>query len=391
MRPRTWLSRLADTCADTHDAPEDRTKKGVLALSAAIIGLLALFWGIAYNLLGFHLPGLIPLGYAALSFFGLAHFLHTRRYRLFRNTQLALILVLPFLLQWSLGGFANGSAVMIWAFFTPLTALYFAGGRHAWRWLAGFVALTVVSGVIDGDVARHAAAVPTGMRSFFFVLDVGIGGVMIFLVTQHFVRSQDRAHRQALQAMQQAHATQAELEQANAALVQNEIRIRELLLTDPLTGVANRRHLEEFLEREAARARRYGAVLSVVMIDIDYFKRINDTYGHDGGDAVLQATARILGSYVRNVDLLARYGGEEFILVLPETTADEAARLAERIRLNLQRTPIAPLPQPITASFGVAALDAAGSVRSLLKRADEALYQAKGGGRNRVMAAPPGH
>lgn len=165
-------------------------------------------------------------------------------------------------------------------------------------------------------------------------------------------------------------------------------RLEVLAHTDPLTQTLNRRALTERLNAEMDRARRYQAVLSLLMLDIDYFKTVNDKYGHVVGDEVLRTVAGFLQSAVRSVDIVARYGGEEFVVVLPETTLNGGATFAERVLAQIAKhrfgSPEAPFS--ITASVGVALYPSEGvaTAEDLVARADEALYRAKDGGRNRV-------
>jgi len=166
-------------------------------------------------------------------------------------------------------------------------------------------------------------------------------------------------------------------------------------LTDPGTGLYNRRYLDRRLEEEFARARRHALPLSLLVVDIDHFKRINDGYGHQAGDLVLAELARAILEMVRVADVAARYGGEEFVVIAPGTPAPMGAALAERLRRAIESREIlvpgeggARQRIPVTASIGVAAL-ASGldDARSLLAEADKALYRAKAQGRNRVVAA----
>lgn len=168
-------------------------------------------------------------------------------------------------------------------------------------------------------------------------------------------------------------------------------QIERLSITDPLLGIFNRRYLHSALREEIARARRYGRPLSIAMADLDHFKAINDSYGHQTGDAVLRHVVYLAQSTLRRpVDWIARYGGEEFVIVLPETDAAGAVAVAERIRQISVATP-AILPAGrifVTASFGVAALDA-GVISdddgdAMLQEADRCLYHSKNSGRNRV-------
>ena len=173
-----------------------------------------------------------------------------------------------------------------------------------------------------------------------------------------------------------------------------EDTIRVLSRTDMLTGLANRLAVMEMLEKEVARTLRHGPPLAVVILDLDHFKRINDTWGHPTGDRVLKEAARVLGASIRKTDVVGRYGGEEFMIVLPNTTLAGAIVLIERCREQLANTVIMAdngERVPISASFGLVdneddmSLDA----EVLIKAADEALYQAKHDGRNRVVVGTP--
>ncbi|AEV15861.1 MAG: GGDEF domain-containing protein [Thermus sp.] len=153
---------------------------------------------------------------------------------------------------------------------------------------------------------------------------------------------------------------------------------QEQALTDPLTGLPNRRALEMALRREAARVERGEAAFSLVLLDLDDFKKVNDQKGHEEGDRLLKEVARYLVAHVRQGDLVGRWGGEEFALLLPHTHALQADRLAERLRLGLEAL-------GVSASFGVATYR--GDLEDLFRRADRALYRAKEGGKNRVVRA----
>jgi diguanylate cyclase (GGDEF)-like protein len=154
---------------------------------------------------------------------------------------------------------------------------------------------------------------------------------------------------------------------------------------DMMTGTLNRRAIVEAAERELARCRRHGHVMSLLMMDLDHFKKINDTYGHLVGDQVLREFADKVSALLRLPDLFGRYGGEEFLLILPDTGRDAAAVVAERI-CKAAAESTAPA---YTVSVGLATATLVDTgIDSLLSRADEALYLAKAGGRNRVVVAP---
>ena len=168
---------------------------------------------------------------------------------------------------------------------------------------------------------------------------------------------------------------------------------RDLSIRDPLTGLYNRRYMEEAVAQEQHRSKRNNAQLAVIMVDIDHFKQFNDNFGHDAGDVVLCTLGEFLKKHVRGSDIACRYGGEEFILILSPSTTEGARLRAEKIREGAKLLSLAHANQnlgAITLSLGVAMFpDAASDTAALIKAADVALYQAKRGGRDRVVMSVP--
>jgi diguanylate cyclase (GGDEF)-like protein len=167
-------------------------------------------------------------------------------------------------------------------------------------------------------------------------------------------------------------------------------RLERLSSVDPLTGTLNRRGLDEQFPEIEAPEEGFVEPLAVVIVDLDHFKRINDTHGHAVGDEVLKTVAARLAGTLRGGDAVVRYGGEEFLLVLPGATLEQALRVAERARSAVEATPIKAGESRITvtASFGVTQRRRGDNRQQIIERADEALYQAKSRGRNRVEAVP---
>jgi diguanylate cyclase (GGDEF)-like protein len=186
-------------------------------------------------------------------------------------------------------------------------------------------------------------------------------------------------------------SAQLQLAQANIRLRQREAEILAISLTDPLTGVGNRRRLEQSLPIEIKRAERTGEKLCAFAADLDHFKRVNDGYGHESGDKVLASFGDSLRRHTRATDVLVRSGGEEFLVLMPHTELDKAILVADRLRESLAAILIEPLPHPVTVSVGVAELAPGEPGALLLRRADNALYEAKRLGRNKVIAdcGPP--
>jgi two-component system cell cycle response regulator len=165
----------------------------------------------------------------------------------------------------------------------------------------------------------------------------------------------------------------------------------EMAITDQLTGLHNRRYMERHLSNLISNAGKTGKPLAFLIIDIDYFKAVNDTHGHDIGDEVLRDFAARIGANVRGIDLACRYGGEEFVVAMPDTDIAFASMVAERLRRSVESSPFEISRDPkklnVTISIGIAASEGEkDTAEALLRRADQALYRAKRDGRNRVVA-----
>ena len=200
------------------------------------------------------------------------------------------------------------------------------------------------------------------------------------LVAEHGLRTGSRIERRVV-AMVERFASHGALALSNTLLVE---RLRRVAETDGLTGIANRRTFDAVLQRELARAERSGRPVSVVLLDLDHFKALNDDHGHQMGDEMLRQVAALLVDGCRSTDTVARYGGEEFVVVLPDCDAVEATARADELRRAVLA---APTPVPVTLSGGVAEYPAhADGFSTLVGRADEALYRAKREGRNRIAA-----
>lgn len=369
------IAHIVDKASLSTDNEREKTRKGILTIVSIIIAVLAVFWGSSYFLLGKPYSGAIPLSYSAISFISISYYFHTKHFEFFRFSQLLLIFCLPFLLMWTLGGFANGSVVLVWAFFTPLAALLFADIAHATRWLYAFLIMTIFSAFIDPYLSQTISPMTNTAITIFFALNMGFGFASVFLLLNYFVKEREKAYALTLDAKQ-------ELEQSNQQLKSNEKEIKKLLMTDWLTGVANRRHLDDRLQNELEMLHRYDLPLCLIMADIDNFKKINDRYGHSIGDKVIKIFTDVIKEHVRTNDLIARYGGEEFIIMLPNTGQTGAEVLAKRICAAIEAEKISDISHSVTASFGITCATKEDTFDRLLKRVDQAMYLSKENGRN---------
>lgn len=241
----------------------------------------------------------------------------------------------------------------------------------------------VVEDISQGMVCQHAGAnLPAHASTVCIPLSAQ--GTQLGMLA---LRSEDPRELTSL--------TVAEAAAEQLSLALHNLRLRETLrqqsIRDPLTGLYNRRYLEEALNHELARCTRRALPLSVLMLDVDHFKQFNDLHGHSGGDRVLAAIGEFLLTQMRGEDICCRYGGEELTIILPEVDLPTASKMAEKLRVGIEALQVmadgVSLPK-ITASFGAASFpEHAGNATQLLRRADEALYRAKQAGRNQVVSA----
>lgn len=193
LSPPAWLRRLTELGSLPSDSEEMRLRKSVLVLSSSLMATLACIWVVTYAALGLWLSAAIPFVYQLASAASIYTFARTRRFHLFRFSQLLMSLLLPFALQWSLGGFAASSAVALWAFACPVGALLFIGTRQAMPWFLAFTALVVFSGLIDPALADGAPDIPKGVVISFFVLNILGVCTTAYVLLQYFVRARELA------------------------------------------------------------------------------------------------------------------------------------------------------------------------------------------------------
>ena len=219
----------------------------------------------------------------------------------------------------------------------------------------------------------------------------GVGGIIVFTEDiserkqseQRILQLNAELETRVRERTAELEETVADLQQALADAEGLRRDLRDQAIRDPLTGLYNRRFLEETLDREVARATRGKSALAVVMLDLDKFKLLNDTFGHSAGDVVLREVGHLLRENVRAADVACRYGGDEFIIVMPDTTLDNAARKGSMLLDMLRQK-----PSPLEYSMGVVAFPRHGSTGAeLLRAADAALYRAKQAGGARIVVA----
>ena len=370
------------------DSAEEIIKKRMLSFLPLIIGIVATAWGSVYILLGHYLSAAIPLSYAVISAFNLWHFFTTKKVWFLQISQLLLVLFLPFFLMWSLGGFAEGSYMLIWAFFAPVAAMAFEKRKNSF-WFIAFIALIFISSLLDSTLIREASHLSQTWVTLFFVLNsvVGFGG--IYFMFHYYITDKEKRSEAVLFKEHQA------LLKASDALAKANLQLEQIATHDHLTGLENRLSLLEKLKNAIANAMNHDERLALFFIDLDRFKQINDTLGHPIGDKVLIHISNVLRGHVNGNDIVARLGGDEFVVLVDKfDDVDElsllAAKIIEAVRQVIQ---LEDQELQVTCSVGISIYpdDLEGKealshhediANILLRNSDTAMYRAKEEGKN---------
>ncbi|MBU6954190.1 GGDEF domain-containing protein [Hahella sp. HN01] len=281
---------------------------------------------------------------------------------------------------------------MLVSLFPPLYIMYFMDDNQARSAVAMVAIIPLLYGILGIDTKRYIR-----VAAAYFGGYLGLLGLLLWLKPRLVTPNSELVLLTALFMVMAQMALiggfisnlRASLRAKNHQLNEALEKISVMASTDELTGLCTRRELMKQLSNELSRCRRSSGALSLCLLDIDHFKRINDSYGHQAGDAVLKKVAETMQSLVRSIDCLGRYGGEEFLLILPQTPLDGAFITAERLRravMDISFPEVAPEFR-VTISLGAAELEEGEAMEGLIARADQALYAAKGAGRNRVVSA----
>ncbi len=352
------------TIADNETSTDnEKIAHSFLIYLGTFMSIGGIVWGSISLLSGLIYQALIPFSYALITALNFTYLYYSKNFNIAQNLQVFISLMTPFALQIALGGFIPSGGVVLWSVLAILGGLTFLEKSVTVRWFIAYILLVAVSGLVDQEIVTFGIDihnVPIEISILFFTLNIILISTVIFGLFYYFVHSKE--------------------------IVQN--KLLSLANTDPLTGLPNRRSFFNQSEMEFLRAKRYLGLFSLIMIDIDWFKKINDTYGHDIGDEVLKKFSELLHEHVREVDVLGRYGGEEFVVLLPNTSISDAQIFVSRIINSTQNIIMYTGKGTLkfTISAGVTQLqDDDENLSEILKRADSALYKAKESGRNQFQ------
>ena len=372
------LKKIMDCCnlgISEDDDEELKIKKSSMVLVSLITGSAGFALTLIYLYFDHAVLASIPLVYTAISLLNLLYFKESKNIISFYKIQTSLILVVPFLLMWSLGGFALGSFVFIWAFFAPIAALIYENKKQAFYWFCCFIVLVTFSVLIDRYLfENHTTFMPQIAVEILLFLNITAGLSGVYYLVQYFVNEKEK---NSFALLQQEHGKlirrTEELKKANS-------KLHHYAHHDALTNLPNRYYLRENLEKMISHAKRHKHSIALLFIDLDDFKDINDDFGHSIGDQVLLDVSSRIKSLLREEDTIARLGGDEFAVVISDITdISYIDIISERIidEVNRDYSYISK-SSPIGVSIGISLFPQdAQDIDTLIDNADEAMYEIK--------------
>ncbi|MDF1878356.1 diguanylate cyclase [Sulfurimonas sp. SAG-AH-194-C20] len=376
---RKTVERLLSIGVDSSDSPALKIKKSTLLIVPLIIAPLAVIWGSSYIYFEHYISAFIPLTYSLVSIFNLLHLHKTKNIFLLQKMQMLLVLFLPFILMWSLGGFALGSFVFIWAFYAPIASLMDEDSNSLY-WFYSFFFLVALSILLDSSfIQEHTGCLPFWAIELFYFLNITAGLSGVYFLIQHFISEKNK---NADSLLKKEH--QKLLEKTQELNILNE-KLHDLAVHDSLTGLANRYLLRKTLIKMLALAKRQEKLVGLFFLDLDGFKNINDKYGHAAGDAVLKAVGERLKPLLREEDFIARIGGDEFAIAITNITDKEfvnhiSQRMISEISQDYENIKS---EDSISVSIGISFFPDDGiDIDTLINNADEAMYKVKQSGKN---------
>ncbi|MFT7004839.1 MAG: diguanylate cyclase (GGDEF)-like protein [Sulfurimonas sp.] len=357
-----FINKLSHIGVLTSDTPIEKSKKITLTLLAFSISVLTLVWGMGYLYFNNCQASFVPFSYLIISVISAIHLYKTKKFIYFESMQLFLMLLLPFILMWILGGYIESSFVFIWSFYVPvLASIYGKSKKTTFLWFIAFIFLVFIS-MFLGENSENTLPILLLDSLLFFNIVLGLGG--IFFLMNKFI--------------QDIKTISQELKNVN-------VKLQELVTKDIVTKLPNRLYFQNNVQRVFDHADKYNKSVAIAFLDLDGFKAVNDTHGHEAGDMILKIIGKRLQAVLRPSDLIARIGGDEFAIALADITdVKHVEQIAKTIIKDVnQHCPYKEEQCHVGISIGISFYPKDGTTsEELIKKADSAMYDIKKLGKN---------
>ncbi|NOQ31939.1 MAG: diguanylate cyclase [Helicobacteraceae bacterium] len=362
------------------DNEDEILKKAALTLLPFYVIIPALIWSIIYFSLGNIDAFLVPMSYIVISTISTYYLYKTKKFMHFETVQLLLILLLPFILMWILGGFVAGSFVLIWAFYAPVAAaMYSENVKVGAKWFSAFLLLLFISMLIDNTLSVNIQhKLHPILLDIFLFLNISAGFAGIFILISQFLRNIKKISIELKKERESLFNLTNDLKNANKELEQ-------LANCDIVTELPNRLYFQDIVYDLFSRAELNNKIVAIMFLDLDGFKTINDTLGHEAGDTILKIVGSRLKSVLRDGDTVARVGGDEFAIAIGDISdVEHVKRIASTLIKEVNEfCPYKSEKCHVGVSIGISFYPEHGkSIGELMKRADQAMYNIKRMGKN---------
>ena len=377
---KRMINKLSYIGVLASDSEDEVIKKIALTLLPFYIFIPALSWSMIYLYLDNIQAFIVPISYVFISLIATFYLYKTKRFIHFKVVQLILILILPFILMWILGGFSAGSFVVIWAFYAPITAtMYSENVKVGIKWFIIFILLLFISLLIDSTLAENINnKLPPIVLEVFIFLNISAGFGGIFMLFSQFINSNKSISSELKKDREILYNLTNDLKNANKELEQ-------LATCDLVTELPNRLYFQDVVYDMLIRAKQSEKIVAIMFLDLDGFKSINDTLGHEAGDMILKIIGKRLRSVIRASDTVARIGGDEFAIALGDITdVEHVKQIASTLITEVNEyCPYKDEKCHVGVSIGISFYPEHGeSIEELMQRADKAMYNIKKMGKN---------
>lgn len=377
---KKFIKKLGNIGVLTSDTEDEVIKKVALTLLPFYVSFAAITWGFVYFYLGEIDASIIPAFYIVISLLSTLHLYLTKKFIYFETVQLLLILLLPFILMWILGGFMAGGFVMTWSFYAPVAAvMYSKNVKIGAKWFSFFVALLFFSMLIDSTLKENIhTTLPTYILELSIFLNIGAGLGGIFILISEFLNKNKKISIELHKDRELLYDLTNDLRSANKEL-------EKIANSDVVTDLPNRLYFQDIVYDMFLRAKANEKIVAIMFLDLDGFKTINDSLGHEAGDIILKTVGNRLQSVVRASDTVARVGGDEFAIAIGDIAdIEHVKQIAKTLIKEVNEfCPYKDEKCHVGVSIGISFYPEHGdNIDALMKRADKAMYDIKKMGKN---------
>ena len=374
------INKLSSVGLISSDSQDEMAKKIAITMLPYYISLPASIWALIYLYLDNIDAFLVPLTYLCLSALSMLYLYKTKKFLHFERLQLLMILLLPFVLMWILGGFSNSSFVFIWSFYAPVAAaVYSENAKVEIKWFSTFMLLLLISILIDPSLNENIHSnIPIYLWEIFIFLNIGAGLGGIYFLISYFLSNIKHISMELKRDRESLYNLTNNLKDANKEL-------EHLATCDIVTELPNRLYFQDIVYDLFKRAKNNDKIVAIMFLDLDGFKTINDTLGHEAGDMILKTVGSRLTSIVRASDVVARVGGDEFAIALGDiSNVEDVKQVAKTIIKEVnEQCPYKDESCHVGVSIGISFFPEHGDeISQLMSLADEAMYDVKKLGKN---------